>query len=433
MNKDIFDNNNQITNQTNHNIQTSNLQQDIVSIKSKSTSTSQSVKTEDLINNYTKDGNKVYTVLSYAASCEEHNQISLILPLKKTTGKLTLFIILNIFTVGIINLLIAWFPKLNLYLKYSITTLENATHFGIFSKEDKDFEVVKKKLIDLPPIDYNSELSVVKKFNLNIEHGALQVIVFEYKVFNYIYIPFKDNFETISYQIKAPQSMVVENYSAGLNPNEVLYMKKIFGVCDIDIKVNSCGAILFDELTDPFYLFQLYSVILWYCTNYYYYATVIVVLAIISLVLSVYGTYKNLKKIQEISRYSCPVKVYRKNENNEFMEGVEINSTELVPGDMFEIPEDGLALPCDAILISGSVIVNESMLTGESTPVIKARMTSTDDIYDTNDPEYEKYILFAGTKIVQKRRIGNTEPAGIVFRTGFNTFKGNLIGGILYP
>ena len=433
MNKDIFDNDNQITNQTNHNIQTSNLQQDIVSIKSKSTSTSQSVKTEDLINNYTKDGNKVYTVLSYATSCEEHNQISLILPLKKTTGKLTLFIILNIFTVGIINLLIAWFPKLNLYLKYSITTLEDATHFGIFSKEDKEFEVVKKKLIDLPPIDYDSELSVVKKFNLNIEHGALQVIVFEYKVFNYIYIPFKDNFETISYQIKAPQSMVVENYSAGLNPNEVLYMKKIFGVCDIDIKINSCGAILFDELTDPFYLFQLYSVILWYCTNYYYYASVIVILAVISLVLSVYGTYTNLKKIQEISRYSCPVKVYRRNENNEFMEGVEINSTELVPGDMFEIPEDGLALPCDTILISGSVIVNESMLTGESTPVIKARMTSTDDIYDTNDPDYEKYILFAGTKIVQKRRMGNTEPAGIVFRTGFNTFKGNLIGGILYP
>ena len=432
MNKDNFDNANQIITNTNQNVQETTFQKEIASIKSKSSS-SESVKTEELINTYTKDGNKIYQVLAYAASCEEHNQISLILPLVKTTGKFTLFIILNIFTVGIINLFIAWFPKLNLYLKYSITTLENATHFGIFSKEDKEFEVVKKKLIDLPPIGYDSELSIVKKFNLNIEHGATQIIVFEYKVFNYIYIPTKDNFETISYQIKATQSMVVENYSAGLNPNEVLYMKKIFGICDIDIKINSCGKILFDELTDPFYLFQLYSVILWYCTNYYYYASVIVILAVLSLVLSVYGTYKNLKKIQEISRYSCPVKVYRKNENNEFMDGVEINSTELVPGDMFEIPEDGLALPCDTILISGSVIVNESMLTGESTPVIKARMTSTDDIYDTNDPDYEKYILFAGTKIVQKRRIGNTEPAGIVFRTGFNTFKGNLIGGILYP
>ena len=35
--------------------------------------------------------------------------------------------------------------------------------------------------------------------------------------------------------------------------------------------------------------------------------------------------------------------------------------------------------------------------------------------------------------IVQKRKIGKSNPAGIVFRTGFNTFKGNLIAGILYP
>ena len=83
--------------------------------------------------------------------------------------------------------------------------------------------------------------------------------------------------------------------------------------------------------------------------------------------------------------------------------------------------------------MESSVIINESMLTGESTPVIKVRMTPTDDIYDTNDPDYEKYILFAGTKIVQKRRMGNMEPSAIVFRIGFNTFKGNLIAGILYP
>ena len=124
---------------------------------------------------------------------------------------------------------------------------------------------------------------------------------------------------------------------------------------------------------------------------------------------------------------------YRRNEKNEFMEAIEMDSKELVPGDMIEIPEDGLALPCDTILIGGSVIINESMLTGESTPVIKVRMPSTEDIYDTNNPEYEKYILFAGTKIVQKRPMGKTDPMGIVFNTGFNTFKGNLIAGILYP
>ena len=385
------------------------------------------------INSYLNPGQKAYEITKYNDNCEEHNQISYILPLARTTPKFILFIILNIFTVGIINLFVAWFPKMILYIYFSVTDIKSATHFGIFSKHDKDFETVKKEIIDLPKIDYDTENSVYNKFNLNIEHGATQIILFEYKIFKYIYSSFTDSFDSISYYIRAQQCKIVEDYSSGLNPNEVLYMKKIFGICDIDIKINSCGKILFDELTDPFYLFQLYSVILWYCTDYYYYASVIVVLAILSLVLSVYGTYKNMKKIQEISRYSCPVKVYRKNEKDEFMEGVDMNSTELVPGDMIEIPEDGLAMPCDVILIGGSAIVNESMLTGESTPVIKMRMMGNNDIYDTNHPDYEKYVLFAGTKIVQKRKIGKTEPTGIVLNTGFNTFKGNLIAGILYP
>ena len=302
------------------------------------------------INSYLGKDQKAYEVLKYNDNCEEHNQISYILPLARTTPKFILFIVLNIFTVGIINLFVAWFPKLILYIYYSVTDLNTATHFGIFSKHDKDFEVVKKNIIDLPPIDYNEETSVYNKFNLNIEHGATQILIFEYKLFKYLYSERKVGFESIDYYIRTIHSMIVEKYSAGLNPNEVSYMRKIFGICDIDIKISSCGKILFEELTDPFYLFQLYSVILWYCTKYYYYASVIVVLAIISLVLSVYGTYKNMKKIQEISRYSCSVKVYRRNENNEFMEGVEMNSTELVPGDVFEIPEDGLAMPCDTIL-----------------------------------------------------------------------------------
>ena len=45
-----------------------------------------------------------------------------------------------------------------------------------------------------------------------------------------------------------------------------------------------------------------------------------------------------------------------------------MSSTELVPGDLYEIPDDGLAMPCDTILVNGTVIINESMLTGESTP-----------------------------------------------------------------
>ena len=37
-----------------------------------------------------------------------------------------------------------------------------------------------------------------------------------------------------------------------------------------------------------------------------------------------------------------------------------------MPGDLLEIPKRGCVMQCDAVLISGDCIVNESMLTGGS-------------------------------------------------------------------
>ena len=48
-----------------------------------------------------------------------------------------------------------------------------------------------------------------------------------------------------------------------------------------------------------------------------------------------------------------------------------ISSEDLVPGDVVSIPAYGCELHFDGVVISGSVIVNESLLTGECVPVTK--------------------------------------------------------------
>ena len=72
------------------------------------------------------------------------------------------------------------------------------------------------------------------------------------------------------------------------------------------------------------------------------------------------------------------VKVMRSGNENEL---TEVDSSDLVPGDVIEIPEM-TSMPCDLALLTGSCIVNESMLTGESIPVIKNPIPFINDVYD---------------------------------------------------
>jgi cation-transporting P-type ATPase 13A2 len=73
-----------------------------------------------------------------------------------------------------------------------------------------------------------------------------------------------------------------------------------------------------------------------------------------------------MRRMRSMAKYICSVRVLR----NGFWRTV--SSAELVPGDIYEISDPHLSLfPCDALVLTGDAIVNESMLTGESVPVSK--------------------------------------------------------------
>ena len=124
----------------------------------------------------------------------------------------------------------------------------------------------------------------------------------------------------------------------------------------------------------------------------------------------------------------------------------------LVPGDVIEIPNNEFTLPCDFVLLSGQCIVNESMLTGESIPVVKNEIpklvsaspasTPITPIIESNEnsntvyiaEKYKNHTLYAGTKVIQTRVSGkNPKVLALVSKTAFNTSKGRLILSILFP
>jgi cation-transporting ATPase 13A3/4/5 len=56
-------------------------------------------------------------------------------------------------------------------------------------------------------------------------------------------------------------------------------------------------------------------------------------------------------------------------------------------------------MPCDAIVLTGSVIINEAMLTGESIPVIKSSLPIvSSEAYDSD--LHAKNTLYSGTKVI---------------------------------
>ncbi|RCN41221.1 P-type ATPase [Ancylostoma caninum] len=204
----------------------------------------------------------------------------------------------------------------------------------------------------------------------------------------------------------------------GLSEEDVACRRLTYGSNLIDVKLKPILVLLFIEAISPFYIFQVFSVSIWFSDHYEYYASIIVVMSVMSIGIDVYQTRSQEKKLLSMVQSSNDVDVLR-------ADGVKtISSEELVPGDIFLVPAHGGVMQCDAVLMNGTAIVNESMLTGESVPITK--VVSLTAVHD--DDEYErfsfekhsKHILYCGTHVLQTR-------------TAYSTLKGQLVRSIMYP
>nr|XP_032608045.2 polyamine-transporting ATPase 13A2 isoform X2 [Taeniopygia guttata] len=213
---------------------------------------------------------------------------------------------------------------------------------------------------------------------------------------------------------------------AGLQQQEHGTRRKIYGPNLIEVPVKSYARLLVEEVLNPFYLFQVLSMVLWVCDAYYYYAACIFLISTLSLGLSLYETRKQSTTLRNMARMSVQVQVRRPGG-----EELLVSSAELVPGDCIRLPAAGALLPCDAALLSGECMVNESLLTGESVPVMKTPLPAGRAVYCPE--EHRRHTLFCGTQVIQAKAYVGGEVLAVVTRTGFCTAKGDLISSILYP
>uniref|UniRef100_A0A8D0BJU2 ATPase cation transporting 13A2 n=1 Tax=Salvator merianae TaxID=96440 RepID=A0A8D0BJU2_SALMN len=196
---------------------------------------------------------------------------------------------------------------------------------------------------------------------------------------------------------------------------------KIYGPNLMDVPVKSYIRLLVDEVLNPFYIFQIFSVILWFCDAYYFYAGCIIFLSALSIGVSLYVTKQASAEFH--SGQARP--------GQEML----VSSADLVPGDCIILAEEEALVPCDAVLLTGECLVNESMLTGESVPEMKTPLPEGPRAASTvySPEEHRRHTLFCGTQVVQARSFVGTHVLAVVTRTGFCTAKGELISSILCP
>ncbi|XP_030608317.1 probable cation-transporting ATPase 13A3 isoform X2 [Archocentrus centrarchus] len=222
------------------------------------------------------------------------------------------------------------------------------------------------------------------------------------------------------------------DHSSGLSKALQDYRRLFFGENEIAVRVPSLFKLLIKEVLNPFYIFQLFSIILWSLEDYYYYASAIVFMSVISIVTSLYTIKKQYVMLHDMVAAHSVVRVSVCRQNKDIEQAM---STELVPGDVIVIPVNGMIMPCDAVLFHGTCIVNESMLTGESVPVTKTSLPSAgkDGVRIYNMEEHKKHTLYCGTHVIQTRFYTGELVKAVVVRTGFSTEKGQLVRSILYP
>ena len=114
------------------------------------------------------------------------------------------------------------------------------------------------------------------------------------------------------------------------------------------VEVQTVFQVLFNEILGPFYVFQIFSIIIWSSDNYYYYASCIVIMSAISLATSVIQIRKNQKQLRDTVKALDTVTVCLDGDRC-----AQVDSTKLVPGDVIVIPSHGGVMQCDVVLISG--------------------------------------------------------------------------------
>jgi manganese-transporting P-type ATPase len=268
----------------------------------------------------------------------------------------------------------------------------------------------------------------------------------------FLYDQVKGSFSPLTFSIDSDPKPFLKGYqtSKGLtNGSEIKKLQQRYGDNLFDIPVPTFTELFQEHSVAPFFVFQIFCVGLWLLDEYWYYSLFTLFMLVMFESTVVWQRQRTLNEFRGMNIKPYDLWVYRQNNWEE------IQSDKLLPGDLVSVgrTKEDSGVACDMLLVEGTAIVNEAMLSGESTPVLKdsIQLRPGEDRIEPDGLDKNSF-LFGGTKVLQVSHGVTAEDApdavpvslsgvppppdkgamAVVLKTGFETSQGSLVRTMIF-
>ncbi|KAJ2955419.1 hypothetical protein NQZ79_g8580 [Umbelopsis isabellina] len=337
--------------------------------------------------------------------------------------------------MGMWYVLFFWFASLTMFRSripnfYRIQCTYNEGHYIQVEKNEPSVVLLEdsNKLMDTVR---QMETKAKKMFGMDVVVNTSKLMYtkagtkyFEYQCTRYVFNPETQLFTPHDFELGETNGELTA-LAGGLSTEEAMNRKELIGPNFISVYVPNFFMAIIREFTSFFYIYQFTVLWLFYYFAYWQIGLVDTFVILLSAFLKVVIRLRSEHRIKKMAEFTDNVNILRDGQWGSY------STAELVPGDVFEVAE-GKTAPCDAVILSGNIVADESSLTGEPLPIRKFPLRDEGQTYDRLGAG-KISTLFAGTTMSQALRVDNEPVAALVTQTGTATDKGELVKKILFP
>ncbi|KAI7862416.1 HAD ATPase, P-type, family IC [Spinellus fusiger] len=299
----------------------------------------------------------------------------------------------------------------------------------------KENDVNKATIIKIVPFRYQGIGTLCPLHHGQPNSLGKGEISFQFQQKKFVWDQDKKTFKELVYlSDMQPNIGTYQNYNGLETAKAIEQARDMYGLNKFDIPMPTFSELFKEHAVAPFFVFQIFCVGLWCLDEYWYYSLFTLVMLVVFEGTVVFQRIKTIGEFRGMNQK--PFRVYVKREKK----WIQVESDELLPGDLVSMvrTKDEQGVPCDLVIAEGTCIVNEAMLSGESTPLLKesVALRNPDDVFDLKDTD-KLNVLYGGTKVLQvtspdQHAAPDNGCLCIVARTGFGTSQGDLVRTMIF-